>query len=153
MKKNTQVGCSTGKVLKLQEHVYEPARPEPSGYSSNPGSSYKAVLLQSPLNDSGWLSLVRVSLSLLYGYSTLCAQRSKCIDGYKISTSQRGGSCPEHSAARKGEGKRLEGPQSPLQTVKNVKQSELSCWKKGLLAKAKHFGTFRHISQHKTKSS
>ncbi len=49
------------------------------------------------------------SLSLLYGYSILCcSQRSKCIDSYKISTSQCGGlftrSCSKHSAARKGEG-------------------------------------------------
>lgn len=95
------------------------------------------------------------SLSLLYGYSTLCCtQRSKCIDSYKISTSQCGGrfarSCSKHSAARKGEGNQyvpFRREENPLQTVKNMKQSsELSCWKKGpFSAEGKHFGASLHM--------
>lgn len=92
----------------------------------------------------------RVSLSLLYGYSILCAQRSKCIDSYKISTSQHGVSCPEHSVARKGEGKLYV---SFIGSKKSLKEHEtvlsLAAGIKAFISRGEIFW-YRHFTQDET---
>lgn len=74
------------------------------------------------------------SLSLLlYGYSILCCtQRSKCIDSYKISTSQCGGcfarSCSKHSAVRKGKGNQYVPFRRDEKSSTNCDKQETEFW-------------------------